>query len=93
MDLRASSKFQEQLEADRRSSRRFHIIMSCCFGLFFAALIGFGVYAFKTGENAHRRFMTQCMEDHKEYECTAMWRAGSSEAPTIMLVPSGRSPG
>jgi hypothetical protein len=34
--------------------------------------------------------MTQCIQDHKEYECTAMWRAGDKDPPTIIFIPSGR---
>lgn len=92
MDLRASSDIRRQLEADRRRERRFHILMASCLGVFLAAAFGFGVYAVKVGLEGKRRFMTQCMEDHKEYECTVLWRAGgsSSDAPTIIFMPTGR---
>lgn len=32
-------------------------------------------------------FMEQCQEDHKEYECTAMWRAGSRSSSTVVPMP------
>jgi len=31
-------------------------------------------------------FMAQCLKDHKEYECTAMWRAGEDHT-TVVPVP------
>lgn len=38
-----------------------------------------------------RAFMQQCMEDHKEYECTAMWRAGETKTTTVpvpIIIPT-----
>lgn len=32
------------------------------------------------------QFMISCKQDHKEYECTAMWRAGENRT-TVMPVP------
>ena len=30
------------------------------------------------------RFMAQCSQDHKEYECVAMWRGGRSSRGYIL---------
>lgn len=41
-------------------------------------------------DDSHQRFMEQCLKDHKEYECTAMWRAGEKPAqpvPFPIVVP------
>jgi hypothetical protein len=87
MSFQLRSQIAKQIEEDRRRYRRGLIILRCGLGLFFALLIGVCVYAVRTNLDARHRFMSQCMEDHKEYECTALWRAGSSEPPTIIYVP------
>ncbi len=74
-------------ESVRKADRRFHIIMSCVVAgtvLFFVAI---GYYAVTRGREAHVRFMRQCMEDHKEYECTALWRAGDRASPDLIVIP------
>lgn len=40
-------------------------------------LIGYAEY------HEQSRFMDACLQDHKEYECTAMWRAGESHTVFI----------
>lgn len=35
----------------------------------------------------HETFMQQCQQDHKEYECTAMWRAGDTSFPVVIPMP------
>jgi hypothetical protein len=45
------------------------------------------------GAKAKKSFMHQCMKDHKEYECIAMWRAGenkTSYVPMPIIIPSTR---
>ncbi|MEM6817187.1 MAG: hypothetical protein AAF578_00205 [Pseudomonadota bacterium] len=32
-------------------------------------------------------FMEACQADRKEYECTALWRAGNDSATGIIVVP------
>lgn len=32
------------------------------------------------------RFIAQCTQDHKEYECVAMWRAGESHTQVVPVV-------
>jgi hypothetical protein len=40
-----------------------------------------------TAESKHLdNFMAQCMQDHKQYECDAMWRAGEDHT-TVMPMP------
>ena len=74
-------------ESLRKENRRFNTIMSCVAAgmlLFFVAAIYYGV----TGQReAHARFMRQCMEDHKDYECTALWRAGDRAGPDLIVIP------
>lgn len=41
-------------------------------------------------DEAKTTFMAACTQDRKEYECTAMWRSGSSRAyPMPIIVPAG----
>lgn len=36
-------------------------------------------------------FMVACKQDHKEYECTAMWRAGNAPSQVVpVFIPMGR---
>jgi hypothetical protein len=90
MSFQLRSQIAKQIEEDRRFDRRVLTILICGLSLFFALVISVCVYAVRTNLDARHRFMSQCMEDHKEYECTALWRAGSSEPPTIVYVPIGR---
>lgn len=71
-------------------SKPFVIFMS---GIVVAVITGFVILlmeGLKIADARHDRFMSQCMQDRKEYECTAMWRAGNSTAPSVIVVPSGR---
>lgn len=34
---------------------------------------------------ARASFMRQCLEDRKEYECVAMWRAGQSHTTVVPI--------
>lgn len=56
-------------------------------GLIVAIVViaGFGI---KQGIDAEAAFMAACQKDHKEYECTAMWRAGQSHVvPMPIVIP------
>ena len=91
MDLIKSTNLAEKLQADRRRERRFIIILCCVFGGLLAAFSGLLVYGVLLSQEDHARFMSQCMQDHKEYECTAMWRAGDQHPlPQVIFIPSGR---
>ena len=75
-----------QAQADRRFFRITGLVMA-------AMLLGFTwlmVHASNVASASHARFMGQCMQDHKEYECTAMWRAGDNGQSTVVVVPTGR---
>ena len=71
----------------RKADRRFHIIMSCVVAVTVLFFVVLGYYAITRGREAHGRFMRQCMEDHKEYECTALWRAGDRASPDLIVIP------
>ena len=78
------SNYQEQM---RRENRRLAVIMwSSIIAIvsFFGAV---GYYAVSREREAHARFMRQCVQDHKEYECTALWRAGDPPSPNIIFLP------
>ena len=34
-------------------------------------------------------FMRDCMQDHKEYECTLMWKEAQPDTQTIIIPSSG----
>ena len=55
------------------------------FAITLAVVIGFLVFAIKSDMDAEDRFMRQCMQDKKEYECTAMWRAGDSHTTVVPM--------
>lgn len=42
------------------------------------------VIAKDTGEREDA-FMSECTKDHKQYECTAMWRAGERHDSTVVV--------
>ena len=60
------------------------------FGVFvfvlLAAFIGLLVFAVSEDSKHNETFMKQCMEDHKQYECDALWRAGEDHT-TVMPMP------
>lgn len=35
------------------------------------------------GQEEKHEFMAQCLTEHKQYECTAMWRAGNHDTTVI----------
>ena len=36
--------------------------------------------------NARAAFMAECLTERKQYECTAMWRAGNSNTVIVPVV-------
>lgn len=46
------------------------------FGAILAACAAGLVFAVKADDRNFDIFMKQCQQDHKEYECYSMWRAG-----------------
>ena len=37
-------------------------------------------------EAARKAFMFECTKEHKEYECTAMWRSGEKKPDSILIL-------
>ena len=83
LDVERSS-YQDRM---RKESRRFNIILSCVVAGVLLLFVALGYYAVTREREAHARFMRQCMEDHKEYECTALWRAGDRASPDLIVIP------
>ena len=42
-------------------------------------------FAIKEDAERQRRFMEQCMQDHKEYECVALWREGEPDTVPVLI--------
>ena len=83
----------KQIEAERKKERRFHIIMSAIVLALVIGLVAVVWFAVKVSQKNHARFMAGCMEDHKEYECTYMWRASERDTPPPQIIyvpPTGR---
>ena len=63
-------------------------------GLLFGSLGGliFGVMHDNAKEAEHKRaFMGQCLEDHKQYECDALWgQAREDKGGTTVFIPMSR---
>jgi hypothetical protein len=53
----------------------------------FAALIGLIFLAASSDAEKEAKFMSACMADKKEYECTAMWRAGNTNGYVPVVIP------
>ena len=53
------------------------------------ALVGFSIWGTVIVAEAETErknvFMTECKLDHKEYECTAMWRAGENHTTVVPM--------
>lgn len=43
--------------------------------------------SFARNDSTKARFMQQCMEDHKEYECTYLWRSSDRPGPDVIPIP------
>jgi hypothetical protein len=79
-----------EFDETNRSDRRMHIVLGCVIGAVVLGCVWLTVHVHNVSSARHARFMSQCMQDHKEYECTAMWRAGDREPPTLIFIPTGR---
>lgn len=54
-------------------------------------VLGYGlVVGAREKEKARKAFMAECVKDHKEYECTAMWRAGEPKTVVVPIHTTGR---
>lgn len=46
----------------------------------------------KSKSEAKQKFMDECLKERKQYECTAMWRAGQSQSGSTyvpIIIPMG----
>lgn len=69
-------------------NRHIPEVVSVVLVLSFLIFAGFVVVA-ETEE--YEIFMEACLEDHKQYECKAMWRRGKSTVvPMPIFIPMGR---
>ena len=89
MDIRPVSGFstpQEPAESWWRKDRA--MLLSGSLALLLLVGVAVGIYVgVARAQEAHTRFMRQCMEDHKEYECTALWRAGGRSGADLIVLP------
>jgi hypothetical protein len=60
----------------------FGIIFIAVLGLFFGLLYG----ALSSEKQRHEEFMEACMHDRQKYECTALWRAGSTQTSVVPVI-------
>lgn len=44
-----------------------------------------GLAAIKTEVAAREKFMTECRQDRKEYECVVLWRAGEGKTVPVFF--------
>lgn len=58
-------------------------VMACIL-LVACVAIGWAIY---NVDNEHAKFMQECQQDRKEYECTAMWRSGDK---SMIYIHTGR---
>jgi len=66
-------------------------IMIVCAIIAIVVFLGYGVVLEAEHKEQERKaFMFDCTKDHKEYECTAMWRAGE---PKTVVVPINTTTG
>lgn len=61
--------------------------------LFLVGCVWLVIVAADHSMKAKTKFMDECKKDHKEYECTAMWRAGEPDVvpmPVVIPMNTGR---
>lgn len=49
----------------------------------FMVLLGAIAICVKNDNDANNKFMQECGQDHKRYECEAMWRSGESHEQMV----------
>lgn len=58
-------------------------------GVLFVAFISY--FAIKGSVEEKEKFLSECMTEHKEYECLSMWRSGDKEVvPVFFPIPMGK---
>jgi hypothetical protein len=71
------------------SDKAKNIIGFGAVGLLLAAALAVVVAERIERTEARERFFSECREDHKDYECVAMWRSGSRSVVPI-IIPHSR---
>lgn len=91
MDTRTSMELsRREQEKVSRSGRFVTVFMVCFFAGVAVIVVGVAILAYLNvakEREAHTRFMRQCIQDHKEYECTALWRAGDRPSTDLLVIP------
>lgn len=88
-----SDELRRMMAESARRERRTWRIFGVGTAILVAVLVGLAWLAVSHENAREDRFMTQCVHDHKEYECTAMWRAGDRSidiVPVPIIIPTGR---
>jgi hypothetical protein len=83
------AKFRAEM---KRENRKIAIVVCSILVVFltgFGALLWFGI---KHQNAVYDHFLAGCLQDHNEYECMAIWRAGDSSPPVVLpiLIPTGK---
>jgi hypothetical protein len=82
------ARMRREFEKDEQQAQRAFRI---CMAILAAIVIGLVLLfwqLWRVGERNYQTFMQECLQYHKRYECTLMWRAGESrEAPILIPVP------
>ena len=69
---------------DYASDRKMEIFILSAIVTIVVGMLWGTVATQRQHEVERKAFMFECTKDHKEYECTAMWRAGE---PKTVVVP------
>ena len=79
---------QAAFRADmKRENRTMAIIMGSILFIFVSGLGTLLWLGIKHQRAVHDRFMAGCVQDHKEYECIALWRASDGSPPVFLPIP------
>lgn len=62
------------------------LLFIACIALFFCAICYLFIASVKEAERKKLAFMEECRQDHKQYECTALWRKGE-DTSTVIPIP------
>lgn len=63
--------------------------MGWVFGAFCALIVGLLIVGAVNSVNEKAAFMAECVQDHKQYECDAIWRSGEPDyIPVPIFIPS-----
>lgn len=66
-----------------RDDDNFPAVLACIVS--FVAVVVFALLCVGTDDAERTAFMTECQMYHKQYECTAMWRAGEPHTTVVSM--------